>query len=206
MVVRSCRPEDGDDPLVLTAAHVCGSLSAAGPGEHNVLHFAAGPSQQLGHPLGSVLRSVPVQAQASVHADATVIRPLDGIALDPRVGRGMPPAGVRDLVSEDLDDYVRVFKQGRVTGLTEGLLDPILAEERAKSGRLYTNGWWVEAGEGPFAAVGDSGSIVTDEDGYVVGMVVAINKPDEGEAPLTYCQAILPILDELDVEPVLGGS
>jgi hypothetical protein len=131
--------------------------------------------------------------------DATIIRPYQEITVDTRVGDGKEPVGVRDLLAEDLGDYVRVYKQGWVTGITEGFLEPILAEERVQSGTIYRNGWWVEAEKGAFAGAGDSGSIVTDQEGYVVGMVVANNTPSPDEPRLTYCHAIAPILDELDV-------
>ena len=201
MAVRSTRPEvDGDGRFVLTASHVCGSLSPAGPGEHSVLFFAAGPSQGLGRPLGQVVRSVPIAPQADIDIDATIIRPVDGLELDARIGRGRSPAGVRDLRDEALDDYVRVHKAGRMTGRTTGFLDPAMVKLPTKNGCLYGNGWWVEAEEGGFAEVGDSGSVVVDDEGYVVGMAVAINDPDPGEPKLTLCQAIVPVLDELGVE------
>jgi hypothetical protein len=202
MVVRDldARDDDDDDLLLLTAAHVCGSLSPAGPGQHRVLHHAVCASQNLGHPLGEVRRHVPDEPTAiRVPIDAAVIKPNQNITLQPAIGRGRPPAGVRDLLSEAPDDFVVVYKDGAATGPTEGLLEPVSADEYTDT-HHYTQGWWIEGTGGDFARRGDSGSVVTDEEGLAIGLTVAVNQPERGQPTLTFCQAIVPVLQALRIE------
>ena len=201
MVVRDLAPldDDRDDLLLLTAAHVCGSLSPAGPGQHRVLHHAISASQDLGHPLGEVRRCVPDDPNAPlVPIDAAVIKPNQNITLQRAIGRGIPPAGVRDLLADAPDDFVVVHKDGAATGPTVGLLEPVPADEFTDT-HHYTQGWWIEGIAGDFAHRGDSGSVVTDEEGFAVGMAVAVTQPDTGEPTLTFCQAIVPVLQALRV-------
>lgn len=202
MAVRSTNPtRDGDGLMILTAAHVCGSLSPAGPGEHEVLFSSGvGPSQEQGRPLGRVVRSVPPHPTDEILVDAALIAPRAGLELAERIGDGVRPAGVRDLLTEDPDDYVRVHKDGRITGRTHGWLDPAAVTLTTASEREYGNAWWIEGDDGKFADIGDSGSMVLDDEGYVVGMAVAINQPEADEPPLTLCQAIVPLLEALEIE------
>ncbi|MEJ7783478.1 MAG: hypothetical protein WKF96_01660 [Solirubrobacteraceae bacterium] len=110
------------------------------------------------------------------------------------------PSGVHDLRVDPPEDLVVVVKDGRVTGKTWGMLEPVLAQERTTGGKRYVSGWWIEGDDEHFAKVGDSGSIVCDEDGMVVGMAVAINQPLKNDPHLTFCHAIVPIHSALDVE------
>jgi hypothetical protein len=90
-----------------------------------------------------------------------------------------------------------VHKDGATTGRTTGLLEPVVVSDQTDT-RHYTQGWWI-IGENdrPFALDGDSGSIVLDEDGAAIGMVVAV---DKDAPPLTFCHALAPILQALQVK------
>jgi hypothetical protein len=200
MVVEDLIPQldDPDTRLILTAAHVCGSLSPAGPGHTRVLHSTVGASQDHGRPLGEVRRCVPEDdASTVIPIDAAVIKPYPDVSINDRVGQGRTPAGCRDLLTDPPNDLIVVHKDGATTGRTTGLLEPVVVADQTVT-RHYTQGWWI-IGENdrPFAQDGDSGSIVLDEDGAAVGMVVAV---DKGNPPLTFCHALAPILQALSVK------
>jgi hypothetical protein len=202
LVVRDLDPRQGDadDRLILTASHVCGALSQAGPGEHRVLHSAIGPSQEQGRPLGLVRRSAPAGWQNDLEIDAAVIKPLPTVEVDTGVGLSRrAPTGVRDLVSEAPDADVPVFKFGASTGPTRGFLDPVPADMRTAAGVRYRSGWWIVGEDGDFAREGDSGAVVVDRENRVIGILTAIDQPSGHGPVLAFCLPIVPALDALKV-------
>lgn len=98
------------------------------------------------------------------------------------------PQGTHDLWATHDAVEIQVRKHGAQTGLTSGQLLPIAADHYMKDVRArYSWGWWVQGANGtPFAARGDSGAIVVDDERRVVGMVVAIESPDEHAATFVH--------------------
>jgi hypothetical protein len=111
------------------------------------------------------------------------------------------PTGIRDLwVVEDESRSIPVRKHGAQTQLTSGDLAPVAADLRIEGVKTaYRDGWWVYGSDGSsFAARGDSGAIVVDEERRVVGMVVALEHPDPGAA--TFVHGVRQIFKALQVE------
>ena len=193
-------------PLLLTAAHVVGSLCAAHPkGRADVLLRTGVASTSSGDPqIGEVIESHPAEPCEEVKLDACLVRVGEHVTLG-SVLREQPTSGrARDLTG--IEDFVTVYKRGiRDPGLTRGLLDPtpvsLKVELPQPSGpdivRDYMQGWFVYGDEHPFAQPGDSGSIVTDEDDCVVALVVALRSPTPHAARVEDPAFVVPILDVL---------
>ncbi len=193
-------------PLLLTAAHVVGSLCAAHPqGRTDVLLRTGVASTSSGDPhIGEVIESHPPEPCEEVELDACLVRVGEHVTLG-SVVREQPISGrARDLMG--VEDLVTVYKRGiRDPGLTRGLLDPtpvsLKVDQPQPSGpaivRDYLQGWFVYGDEHPFARPGDSGAIVTDEDDCVVALVVALRSPTPHAVRVEDPAFVVPILDVL---------
>lgn len=194
--------------MILTAAHVVGSLSTGYPGATEVLLGTGPASPSSGdRRIGETVESHPPEPCDEVDLDACLIR------VDPHVALGSAVQDVklsrvpRDLSCEE--EPVIVYKRGvNHPALTEGLLDPTPESLRVSlerhsgepSVRNYMKGWFVQAtdGEHPFARPGDSGSIVVDEDGCAVGLLVALRSATPFNPSPDDPAFVIPILDVLD--------
>lgn len=198
-------------PMLLTAAHVTGSLSAAHALNHGeVLLLSGGAVGGSGDPrIGDVLRSHPAEPSDEVHLDAALVRLDDHVTLERVVREHATSGRARDL--EGCEDFVTVYKRGCTSGLTRGTLDPTPESLKVTLPRAsgppivrdYLRGWFVEGHDGPFARPGDSGAIVVDEDECVVAMVVALRTdptrgPQAGD--LTFVVPICDVLSGLEVQ------
>lgn len=193
-------------PMLLTAAHVVGSLSAAHPqGRTDVLLRTGVASTSSGDPyIGEVIESHPPEPCDEVELDACLVRVGEHVNLGNVVREQPISAQARNLMG--VEDLVTVYKRGiRNPGLTRGLLDPtpvsLKVDLPQPAGpaivRDYLQGWFVYGDEHPFARPGDSGSIVTDEDDCVVAMVVALRSPTPHAVRVEDPAFVVPILDVL---------
>lgn len=155
-----------------------------------------------GQHFGEVRRRVPLVYLPSIAVDAAVIKPLPEVKCSNLMSCGTP-TGVRDLLPQsERDSVIPVRKHGASTGETTGDLLSVLADHYVEDVEArYSTGWWVytRSDVPPFAAKGDSGSIVVDEEHNVVGMVVAIKREDEDTGGDGFVHAIKPILSALKV-------
>ncbi|HEV7584848.1 MAG TPA: trypsin-like serine protease [Solirubrobacteraceae bacterium] len=192
--------------MLLTAAHVLGSLSAAHPlGQREAVLRAGVAAASSGDPrIGDVVFSHPAQPCIEIELDACVVRVDDNVELTQTVRETITSGTPRDLTESE--EMIRVHKRGLVSGLTTGWLDPIPSSLTTRAEgpngweilREYTKGWLVIGEPGPFAAPGDSGSIVVDDDDCVVGLIVALETqyprgPLKPEDPAL----VVPIVDVL---------
>jgi hypothetical protein len=193
--------------MMLTAAHVVGSLSSAhllGQREVLLLPDVAASSSSGDPRIGDVVLSDPAEPTEEIRLDACLVRVDDHVTLRQVVRDTITSGRARNL--EEVDDLVTVYKRGGTSGLTQGLLDPTpesLKVELPQTGgppvvRDYLRGWFVEGHDEPFARPGDSGSIVVDEDECVVGMVVALRTDPQRGPQLTDPAFVIPIIDILD--------
>jgi hypothetical protein len=128
--------------------------------------------------------------------DAAVIKPYPEVECCNTMGCG-EPTGVRDLLLKcERDTTIAVKKLGASTQETSGELLSIQSAQYMEDVEArYSTGWWTYGSKGQlFAARGDSGSVVVDDQRNVVGMVVAINQSDD-----CFVHAIKPILSALKV-------
>jgi len=192
---------------MLTAAHVVGSLSAAHAlGERHVLLRTGVGATSSGDPvIGEVIESHPPEPCTTVELDACLVRVRDHVSLGHVVREAITSGRARNL--RGLDDLVPVFKRGINTpSLTAGLLDPTPVIGRTKLlqpygppiVREYQNGWHVYGDGVPFAKLGDSGSIVVDEDDCVVAMLVAVRSEKPFDPKPDDPAFVVPILDVLN--------
>jgi hypothetical protein len=191
--------------MMLTAAHVVGSLSSAHLLGHREVVLRAGiAAASSGDPrIGDVIESHPPEPCEEVELDACVVRVDDHVTLGRAVRDIDASRRARDL--SKVADFVTVYKRGIASGLTAGLLDPTPESLRVELPqadgppivRDYLRGWFVEGAERPFALPGDSGSIVVDADDCVVAMVVAL-ETDPLRDPRREDRAfVVPIVDVL---------
>lgn len=171
--------------MLLTAAHVVGSLSAAHPlGQTEVLLGATAVWGGSNDPrIGDVCASHPSDPGDEIELDAALVRVDDNVSMSDVVRHERMSGRPREV--EDDGEPLIVYKRGiNAPHLTEGLLDPTPESLRVvlpqRGGppviRDYLRGWFVAGTDGvsPFARPGDSGSMVVDEDDCVLGMVVAL--------------------------------
>lgn len=172
------REEDTDRRLILTAAHLLkdvpdgATVSFAPPGPE--------PASTSGQQCGVVRRRVPLNFLLSIAVDAAVIKPYADIQCGNEMACG-PLNGIKDLWRLEEGETITVRKQGARTFETSGELMPVQADHYMDGVQArYSMGWWAYGDSNtPFAAKGDSGSIVVNEDRNAVGMVVAIDRDDE---------------------------
>jgi hypothetical protein len=197
---------NGGGSLMLTAAHVVGSLSAAHSLEqYEVLHGTNPDCPQAGDPrIGEVIESHPPQPCEEITLDACLVQIDDHVTLGRKVRGRVVSGRARDLTG--VDDYVTVFKRGiNAPKLTKGLLDPTFESLKVEMPqgkgktlvRHYLRGWFVHGDGRPFARPGDSGSIVVDEDDCVVAMVVALLAKDPQAPEAQDLAFVIPICDVL---------
>ena len=166
-----------------------------------------GGASSLDRTIGEVVASHPNDPAAQeVALDAALVRPYDRVQLA-SVVRDVPTSCIaRDVEETSSDDNpVVVHKRGFATGLTSGLLEPfpvsLEVAGRGENGeevvRDYTRGFFVEGDPGPFAKPGDSGAIVIDDDGCVVGMVVAVASKNPQDVQPSDAAFVVPVTDLL---------
>lgn len=184
---------------MLTAAHLFrdipdgATVSFAPPGPE--------PSSTDGQDFGVLRRRVPLVFLPSIAVDAAVIKPYADIECDNAIGCGAP-TGVRDLLLRcEHDSAISVTKLVASTQETTGELLSIQSDQYVEDVEArYSTGWWTYGSNGTsFAAKGDSGLIVVDDKRNVVGMAVAVNRREDGDAGDCFVHAIKPILSALKV-------
>ena len=159
------------------------------------------PASTDGQDFGVLRRRVPLVFVPSIAVDAAVIKPFPEIGCDNEMGCGVP-SRVRDLLlRSEHDSAISVTKLGASTQETTGELLSIQSDQYVEDVEArYSTGWWTYGSKGTcFAAKGDSGSVVVDEQLNVVGMVVAVNRPEDGGEGDCFVHAIKPILSALKV-------
>jgi len=198
-------------PLFLTAAHVVGSLSEVAGAEVIRVNYVAGfgGASSQDRLVGEVYYSDPVDPDVDeVALDAALVEPADDVTFGSVVSDVPTSCFARDVEETAGDDNpVIVHKRGFATGFTTGLLEPyestLEIEGRRPDGspivRTYTRGYLVTGdNDEAFAKPGDSGAIVTDADGCIVGMVVAVVAATPNNVHPDDPAFIVPISDLLD--------
>jgi hypothetical protein len=195
--------------LLLTAAHVVGSLSWAHElARTDVLVAAAGGPPGAGdRTMGDVVVSHPPEPTKLVMLDAALVAPLAHVTLGGPVRAGTLSSVPRNVeLTADEDNPVLVYKRGiNSPAVTQGLLNPVAESLRVRSvqadgtvlTRTYARGFFVVGGDEPFARPGDSGSIVVDDDDCIVGLLVALRAPDPHNPRPEDPAFVVPIVDIL---------
>ncbi len=167
-----CYVRDSDERvLMLSNNHVLADENQGTPGDGIVQPGEYDGGQNPRDVVGSLEGFVPLDATGPNLVDAAVASIQKGIPIEHRVLNLTPIVGSRGPRSPG----IQVRKSGRTTGVTEG---EIRAFERVafvgySMGRLRFNNVLSIRPAPPhtvFSSPGDSGSVVVDEDGYVVGL------------------------------------
>lgn len=140
--------------------------------------------------LGSRHRAVVFQeAPAKNLVDAAIALPISDNLVDRRIlGIGVPKG------SRQAELGAHVKKSGRTTGLTTGRITQIDVTTQVGYGGGLTAVFDQQLMAGPMSAGGDSGSVVLDEGGFVVGLLFA------GSDAVTIINPIEFVLEALRVE------
>jgi hypothetical protein len=160
--------------------------------------------------VGTVHRSVPTNDQdleppITLEHDAAVIKPRWNVRSPRQVGNIEVGGGAYDLSSHDFDAATIFVKRGTSTGITRGCLvddDSDFVVDTPQGEIYYPSGLLIDSlGPDLFAASGDSGAIVVEESGLVLGLVIGIFKPTKADpSPSTFCLPIGPLLEALEVD------
>lgn len=201
--------------MLLTAAHVIGGLFPFSKSETEVmgygevhdrdLHDTTTQAQEaIKFSLGELRRSIPPSHRQECTVDAAIAEVTGRRELSNHL-EGEPIAGVRDIGPlVGVEFPVGMF--GARSNLRRGALStaPVTEQiEIGQSGRLvtYRHACHIASTDDrPFADHGDSGSIVVDEDGYAVAMVVGLASPATGTPRHALAIPMSPILEELEVD------
>jgi hypothetical protein len=145
-----------------------------------VAAFDVGPTDR---PIGTVKLSHPEHETNEVILDAALVATSDRVTCTSVVHQSKASRIARDIADTcTAGEPLIVHKRGWKTDRTEGLLNPAIesldVDEQLADGtiitRSYLRGYFVVGVDRPFAAPGDSGAIVVDEDDCVLGMIVAL--------------------------------
>ncbi len=205
--------------MLLTAAHVIGSLFPMSTQETSVVGYgdlasdephdtATAPIPAIKIDLATLERSIPPERTQRCSVDAAIARISSDRELRNHLG-GEPIMGVRD-IREILDTDIQVRMYGARSNMRQGVLNTAPIAERLQVGNsehevFYERACYISSlDERPFAAQGDSGSIVVDEEGHAVAMVVGLSGTGEGPAKLTLATPLVPVLEELEVDLYSG--
>ncbi|MGO9791653.1 MAG: hypothetical protein ACLP8S_19765 [Solirubrobacteraceae bacterium] len=199
---------------ILTAAHVIGGLFPWPTSETAVVGYgevhaddehdtATAPLAAMTSSLGRLERSVPPAMTTECLVDAAIARVVSDRELLNTID-GRPISGVLD-IRDLLDVYIDVRMVGARSNRREGILHTARVAERIRVARsnnyvFYRHGCLIRASDGPFAAPGDSGSIVVDTENRAVAMVVGLFNDGEPDAPAALAVPIAAVLQELDVD------
>ncbi len=156
--------------------------------------------------IGTLADSVPLKVQGANLMDAAVAMLADDIACDAVTLTGAPPATLKGLRAAPLDIGDTVYKIGRTTGLTRGLVsaievDDIVVDYEIGSLRFDRQIEVEGADATAFSEGGDSGSLVFDADGHGAALLFA--GTDQGGSNgrgLSYASELAAVLDALDLK------
>ncbi|MBY0458099.1 MAG: hypothetical protein K2V38_12225 [Gemmataceae bacterium] len=204
----------------LSNQHVLSQLLGAGPGpaEHTIQSGRADGGRDPQDRVGAVALAVPIPnppdhlvgARNTLDCAVSRIDPALATA-GPNVIRGLGP--ITGTVA-DLSTYLDVrsepvYKLGRTTGLTTGVvtaidLDEIVVEYQDGGVRktfAFTGIFEIEEFNGRlFSDGGDSGSVIVDRHGSVLGLLFAGSKRGgRNNRPRTFAVPIAPVLAALNV-------
>ncbi len=166
--------------------------------------------------------TVAILSEYNYSVDAAIARIQSGISIqatklsESKILKGF-------LTIEQLIDKIQnssdfpVFKQGKATGLTRGSINAFemkttinfrVDDDNNILQRHFENLIALEGeGEQPFSLSGDSGSLVVDEDGYGIGVILGGTKRGgKNNKGITYAISIEHILKALDLELVLDDG
>jgi len=199
--------------MLLTAAHVIGALFPMTTDETAVVGYgdpltgehdtATAPLEAIRADIGEVARSIPPDRSQKCTIDAALARVSSNRSLGNQFN-GHPVVGVRN-IAEDLGTNVPVHMFGARSNMRSGVLNTAPVTERLQIGKsehsiMYERACYIESlDDRPFADMGDSGSIVIDEDNYAVAMVVGLSSVNLGGPPRVLATPLAPALDALEV-------
>lgn len=172
------------------------------------------PGGYLDARVGETVRST--AAARRVACDAALFLPESELRLHNEiVFRGERFRELRGIRTIDRDGgpFI-VHKLGQRTHLSTGILQPdevtaVLEDGGSRTTATYECGFVINGDKLPFAAGGDSGAAVFDDDGYIVGLLAGILSPlspgglDSLDPVRAYCLPIDAIFDELQIDLVL---
>lgn len=190
---------------LLTAAHVVGGM-AQGHGKTTRVCTSPvvqpAPATQLY--VGEVVESCPPAPVDSCLVDAALVAPASGVTCRRQLPGRIDIAGIPcELDPGPMLDR-RVFKVGCVTGFTSGVVCKVgtSVQLRTRSGDvLYECVYAVMSDQdrSSFAQPGDSGAVVVDANGWVVGIVIGMQLPVDDPSSLAYVVPIELIIQEFGI-------
>ena len=194
--------------VLLSNNHVLANENRAATGDPILQPGRADDGAAEADQVAALLEFVPLEPQGNI-VDAAVASLLSGIQHDPTTLNGI--GVLRGLRQSPVLPGDRVWKTGRTTGPTDGIVTAIElgdVEVGYDIGTCTFDGQIEIEGEGSqvFGAGGDSGSLIVDEDGLACGLLFAVSEfgGTNGKG-LTNANDIRQVLSLLNLQLALGG-
>lgn len=199
-----------DQPCLLTAAHVVGALNDRFTHTQVVFANSMGPVPTAAERIGFADRSSPDLTQVLGSTlvcgiDAALVRPADGVTCGRKIGGELHTNGDYYLPLDPALYQLAVRKVGARSGTTTGHIVQVAVRFTAshQNRRItYPFGYLIMSDTDgvPFTLPGDSGSVVTDVWGRLIGLVVAMQDISTGDpSALTFAIPIVWILEALNI-------
>src|SRR5262249_31746630 len=154
--------------------------------------------------IGALFEFAPFRRNGGNLVDAAMAVTDDSVAITPNFVAGL---GVITVPTEDdaaLLPGAKVFKLGRTTGLTQGIVTAIEVDDIGvdyDTGPLvFDNQIEITGAPGaPFSDAGDSGSLVIDEQLRAIGLIFCGNAAAMDGAGLTFANHLPKVMSALDL-------
>lgn len=190
------------EPVMLSNNHVFADENRARQGDAILQPGPADGGTLPADQVGSLLRFVPLKAAGENLVDAACA--TLSVDHDPMAYDVVWPI-IKGVRREPVDIGEKVFKIGRSTGATEGIVTAIDLSEvwiRYGTGDFRFAQIFEAQGEGgPFSMPGDSGSIIVDEEGLMVGLLFAgSTKGGRFGSGYTYANDINVVMNALKID------
>jgi hypothetical protein len=155
-------------------------------------------------PIGALLDYVPLKLDGSNQVDAAIAVPDPAIELQPN---SIPGIGNFTLVGGgDVLPNMSVTKVGRTSGLTRGVVtavefDHVLVDTEIGSA-TFDGQIEIRGTEHAFSQLGDSGSLVVNDQNQAIGIVFCGNEAANNGLGVTYANPLPKVMDALNLSPL----
>jgi hypothetical protein len=155
-------------------------------------------------PIGALLDYVPLKPDGSNQVDGAIALPDPAIELQPNSIQGI--GNVTLVGGGDVLPNIAVTKLGRTSALTRGVVTAVEVDHvvvDSEIGNLTFDGQIeIKGTEHAFSQLGDSGSLVVNDQNQGIGIVFCGNEAANDGLGITYANPLPKVMDALNLSPL----